>query len=124
MIFERAAGKETDLIRGGRDRAMSGDREHISPDYRAILDLVKPGSTVLDLGCGNGDLLALLVREKKVKAQGIEIDDKAIFECVGQGAQRLSRRHRHRASRVRRPVLRFRHSEPEHPAGEKSRMRC
>ncbi len=44
-----------------------------------------PSSSVLDLGCGSGDLLSLLVKEKQVKAQGIEIDDKAIFECVAKG---------------------------------------
>ena len=55
------------------------------PDYRIILELVDTGSSVLDLGCGSGELLSLLVREKQVKAQGIEIDDKAIFECVAKG---------------------------------------
>jgi methionine biosynthesis protein MetW len=58
---------------------------YISPDHQAILDFVKPSSSVLDLGCGSGDLLSLLVKEKQVKAQGIEIDDKAIFECVAKG---------------------------------------
>jgi methionine biosynthesis protein MetW len=59
--------------------------DKISPDYRVILEIVTPSSTVLDLGCGDGDLLSLLVREKGIKAQGIEIDDKAIFECVAKG---------------------------------------
>ena len=59
--------------------------EKISPDYQVILELVEPSSTVLDLGCGSGDLLSLLVRERGVSAQGIEIDDKAIFECVARG---------------------------------------
>ena len=58
---------------------------YISPDHQAILDFVTPSSSVLDLGCGSGDLLSLLVKEKQVKAQGIEIDDKAIFECVAKG---------------------------------------
>jgi methionine biosynthesis protein MetW len=40
---------------------------------------------VLDLGCGDGKLLSMLVREKNVRAQGIEIDDKAILECVAKG---------------------------------------
>jgi methionine biosynthesis protein MetW len=64
---------------------VSENRDCISPDYRVILDIVGPLSTVLDLGCGNGDLLSLLVRERRVKAQGIEIDDKAILECVRKG---------------------------------------
>jgi methionine biosynthesis protein MetW len=58
---------------------------YISSDHQAILDFVTPSSSVLDLGCGSGDLLSLLVKEKQVKAQGIEIDDKAIFECVAKG---------------------------------------
>ena len=58
---------------------------YISLDHQAILDFVTPSSSVLDLGCGSGDLLSLLVKEKRVKAQGIEIDDKAIFECVAKG---------------------------------------
>src|SRR4030066_641878 len=58
---------------------------HINPDHKVILELIDPSSSVLDLGCGTGELLSLLVREKHVKAQGIEIDDKAIFECVAKG---------------------------------------
>lgn len=54
-------------------------------DHSAILSLVHQGTTVLDLGCGNGSLLALLERERGVSGQGIEIDDKAVFECVARG---------------------------------------
>ena len=54
-------------------------------EYKAILEWVKQDASVLDLGCGNGELLALLVREKSVKAQGIEIDEQAIYECVAKG---------------------------------------
>jgi methionine biosynthesis protein MetW len=61
--------------RSGRDRI----------DHRLILEMVEPGSSVLDLGCGTGELLTLLARERNVKGQGIEIDDRAIFECVARG---------------------------------------
>lgn len=54
-------------------------------EHEVILDWVDSYSSVLDLGCGNGDLLAALVKEKHVKAQGIEIDEKAIYECVAKG---------------------------------------
>jgi methionine biosynthesis protein MetW len=54
-------------------------------DHKIIYSVVDPGSRVLDLGCGEGDLLYLLAREKHVIAQGIEMDDKAIQECVKKG---------------------------------------
>jgi methionine biosynthesis protein MetW len=54
-------------------------------ENKAIVEWIQQGSSVLDLGCGNGELLALLVREKKVRAQGIEIDEQAIYQCVAKG---------------------------------------
>ncbi len=54
-------------------------------DHRVIFDLVEPGSKVLDLGCGNGDLMYILTREKNVRAQGIEVDEAAVYECVKKG---------------------------------------
>lgn len=54
-------------------------------DHQAICGLVEPGSKVLDLGCGNGDLLHLLVTEKNVKAQGVELNNEAIHACVEKG---------------------------------------
>jgi methionine biosynthesis protein MetW len=68
---------------------MNGNRDHIDVtlrnDQESILKIVEPGSSVLDLGCGTGELLAALVEQKQVKGQGIEIDDSAIFECVKKG---------------------------------------
>ena len=57
----------------------------MNSDHRIILGLVGAESSVLDLGCGAGELLSFLVREKRVRAQGIELDDKAILECVAKG---------------------------------------
>jgi len=54
-------------------------------DHRIINRIIEPGSRVLDLGCGNGDLLYLLAREKKARVQGIELNDSAIYECVKKG---------------------------------------
>jgi len=56
-----------------------------SLEHRAILEWIRPGASVLDLGCGDGELLALLVNEKRVRAQGIEIDEQAIYQCVAKG---------------------------------------
>src|SRR4030043_153747 len=54
-------------------------------DHKIIYSIIDPGAKVLDLGCGEGDLLYLLVRDKQVMAQGIELDDRAIQECVKKG---------------------------------------
>ena len=54
-------------------------------DHNSIVDLVRPGASVLDLGCGDGVLLSRLVKEKNVKAQGIEVDAQAIYKCVAKG---------------------------------------
>ena len=57
----------------------------LEPTYKAIIDIVPEGASVLDLGCGHGELLQLLTRAKKVKGQGIEINEQAIYECVARG---------------------------------------
>jgi methionine biosynthesis protein MetW len=61
------------------------DNQDISQDNRVIFNIVEAGSRVLDLGCGSGDLLYLLSKDKAVKAQGIEIDDEAVYQCVEKG---------------------------------------
>jgi methionine biosynthesis protein MetW len=59
--------------------------KEIRLDHRIIYEIIDPESRVLDLGCGNGDLLYLLARDKKAKVQGIELNDAAIHECVKKG---------------------------------------
>jgi len=55
---------------------------HIPLDYRIIGDMVDPGARILDLGCGNGDLMAFLVRSRNIRGQGIELNERAVYECV------------------------------------------
>jgi methionine biosynthesis protein MetW len=50
-----------------------------------ISEWIEPHSSVLDLGCGDGELLSFLIQEKQTRAQGIEIDELAIYECVAKG---------------------------------------
>jgi methionine biosynthesis protein MetW len=56
------------------------------PEHKIIAQLVTPGSSVLDLGCGDGELMAMLKKERGInKLQGIEIDEQAIYRCVARG---------------------------------------
>lgn len=61
------------------------DIRSIKIDHRVIYGIIDPGSRVLDLGCGDGELMFLLAKEKSAKVQGIEIDDSAIYKCVAKG---------------------------------------
>jgi methionine biosynthesis protein MetW len=54
-------------------------------DFRAIASLVPPGARVLDVGCGSGDLLALLEREKAVDGRGIELSPEGVSACLARG---------------------------------------
>jgi methionine biosynthesis protein MetW len=54
-------------------------------DLRAIFEIIKPNSKVLDLGCGDGVLLKELVFRKKVSGLGIEISIEKIKSCLNKG---------------------------------------
>ena len=55
------------------------------PDLAIIADLVNPGARVLDLGCGEGELLARLKADKNVNGYGLEIDPDNITTCIHKG---------------------------------------
>ena len=57
----------------------------VRTDYRLILDMIEPGSRVLDLGCGSGHLLALLRDRKGVRGYGVDLDEECIVECIEHG---------------------------------------
>lgn len=63
----------------------TGDVVQLIPEYRLIIDLIEEGSRVLDLGCGEGDLLLALKVLKKARAEGIELSESCIQACVAKG---------------------------------------
>ncbi len=54
-------------------------------DQQIIDSWVKPSARVLDLGCGDGSLLAHLTRTKNIKGYGLEISEAGILSCVQKG---------------------------------------
>src|SRR5665647_2124974 len=54
-------------------------------DYKLIEDLVPHGSTVLDLACGDGELLSQLIRDKGVRGSGVDVSQEAVEACVRKG---------------------------------------
>jgi methionine biosynthesis protein MetW len=57
----------------------------LRPDLAAIADMIRPGSRVLDVGCGDGALLEHLVASKGVDGRGIEIAQANVNACVARG---------------------------------------
>jgi homoserine O-acetyltransferase len=54
-------------------------------DYELIESLIEPNSTVLDIGCGDGELLADLTADKKIKGEGIELQQDLVLNSVSRG---------------------------------------
>jgi methionine biosynthesis protein MetW len=54
-------------------------------DHQVIAAMVKQGAKVLDVGCGDGALLALLARERGVKGRGVELSQEGVNACVARG---------------------------------------
>ena len=61
------------------------ERQVRRADFATIAAWVAPGAQVLDLGCGDGSLLAYLARERNVKGYGIEIADEGVVASVRNG---------------------------------------
>ena len=57
----------------------------LRPDLAIIAANVAPGSRVLDVGCGDGELLAALRDARQVDARGMELDPMGVAECVARG---------------------------------------
>lgn len=78
---DSGAGGNAPTIGAGIARGPGGERL----DHLFIVDVVEPGSRVLDLGCGRGTLLKLLVDRKGVRGTGVEILEEKVYDAVGKG---------------------------------------
>jgi methionine biosynthesis protein MetW len=66
-------------------RLEDGAVVRLRPEHRIIMGLIEEGSRVMDLGCGEGDLLLTLKTLKNVRAEGIELSEACIQACVAKG---------------------------------------
>jgi len=57
----------------------------LRPDLQAIADMVAPNTTLLDVGCGEGELLAWLQQKKNVSGRGIELSQTGVNHSIAKG---------------------------------------
>ena len=65
--------------------APAAPADRLRRDLRLIAEMIEPESRVLDIGCGDGALLAYLAREKGVDARGMELSQSGVNACVRHG---------------------------------------
>lgn len=53
--------------------------------FNVIINLIEPGTRVLDLGCGSGTLLQRLREEKNIEGCGVELDQAKVLRCIERG---------------------------------------
>jgi methionine biosynthesis protein MetW len=58
---------------------------NLRPELRTIQKWINRGTRILDLGCGDGQLLAFLHEDREVQGYGLEIDEEKIAECISNG---------------------------------------
>ncbi len=64
---------------------MSGLPRHRRADHVAIAQFIKAGELVLDVGCGDGQLMELLQAERKARTRGLEVEQSGVNRCVAKG---------------------------------------
>ena len=68
-----------------RSEPMVVTPQSLRPDLAAVAELIPDGVKVLDLGCGDGELLAYLIHHKHIRGRGIELSEQGVLTCVRRG---------------------------------------
>ena len=54
-------------------------------EFKVIASLLPDNIRVLDVGCGDGSLMDLLIKEKNIKVRGLEINKENVKKCISKG---------------------------------------
>jgi methionine biosynthesis protein MetW len=65
--------------------AAAGKNARLRGDLRLVADMIEPGARVLDIGCGDGELLSFLTQQKRVDGRGMELSQSGVNACVRHG---------------------------------------
>ena len=80
LLLQQGASFLTSV--GTSDRAPEGDANW---QFEIIAREIPQGASVLDLGCGTGNLLARMAKERNARVQGVELDSRNVEVCVEKG---------------------------------------
>jgi homoserine O-acetyltransferase len=73
------------------EKPLHGHGIRVRVDYEIIESQIEPNSRVLDIGCGDGELLARLSHDKNIRGECIELVEDLVISCVGQGLPAIQR---------------------------------
>ncbi len=74
-----------DVSAGAAQPSLGSTQVEARLDYAMIGEMIEPGSKVLDLGCGEGELLAWLCEHKSIEARGVEIEGEKVRRAIARG---------------------------------------
>ena len=93
--------KYTEITKSKSEIAIKEQKNHkfklferakrVRVDYQLIDSLIEPGSRVLDIGCGNGELLAKLKTDKNIRAEGIELNQDLVINSIAKNLSVIQR---------------------------------